>query len=245
MNLNIITWNICALSKYINLYSNPENRIENIVTKIIKFNPDIICLQEVFSTNIQKYLIEYFEDYNCIHSNNWYLKLNGGLFIASKYEIIFSDELIYKNATGEDALSCKGILICNIIVNNEMISIFNTHLNANSIFARSNTCKLIRQKQIEELVNFIKKNKSQYNILCCDANIDMKDDLYILMVSKLKDLSFNTNHPNLITFPSANMQLDYCFCSNNLNYKINIDYDLNLSDHSLINCLITKMPSNQ
>ena len=236
MNLNIISWNICALPKYFNLFGDPKKRIKNIVTKIISYDPDIICLQEVFSSDIKKYLISYFKNYNCIYSNNCYIKLCGGLFIASKYDIIYSNEYIYKNSSGEDSLSCKGILICNILINNQMISIFNTHLNADSIFSRVNTCKLIRQKQIEELVNFIKKNKSQYNILCFDANIDMKDDLYIILLNKLKDLTFNTNHPNLITFPSTDMQLDYCFCSNNLNYKIYTNYDLNLSDHALLYC---------
>ena len=245
MNLNIISWNICALPKYLNLFGDPKNRIRNIVTKIISYDPDIICLQEVFSSDIKKYLISYFKNYNCIFSHSWYIKLCGGLFIASKYDIIYSNEYIYKNSAGEDSLSCKGILICNILINNQMISIFNTHLNADSIFSRVNTCKLIRQKQIEELVNFIKKNKSQYNILCCDANIDIYDEIYQILILNLKELNFDTNHPKLITYPSSEKHYDYCFSSNNLNYKIYTDYDLNLSDHALINCLITKMPSNQ
>ncbi len=238
IKLNIISWNICALTKCLNLFGDPKNRITNIIKKIISYDPDIICLQEVFSLDIQNQLILNLNEYKCINSANWKIKLCGGLFIASKYDIIFFDEYIYKNSAGEDSLSCKGILICNILINNQMISIFNTHLNADAIFSRINTCRLIRQEQIDELFEFIKINKAQYNILCCDTNIDINDDLYKLLQFNLEDIKFDINHPKLITFPSSQKQYDYCFCSNNLNYKINTDYDLNLSDHALLYCTI-------
>ena len=57
MNFKIISYNICALPYYINLYGDPHKRINNIITFLKRVNADVICLQEVFDKKIRKKII--------------------------------------------------------------------------------------------------------------------------------------------------------------------------------------------
>ena len=129
--MNIVTFNIACIPKYINLLNNEKKRLHHIKNLLKKLNPDIILLQEVFSSYSRDILKTFLKknNYNIILSPNTYLYLNGGLLIASKYKIIDSDYYSYKNYFGEDSLSYKGILYAQIIINNKIINIFNTHTN--------------------------------------------------------------------------------------------------------------------
>ena len=68
-------------------------RLNNIIKFIEIHNPDIISLQEVFSQNCRDILYKFFtqKKYNVLMSPYTRFLLNGGLFIASKYEIVASD----------------------------------------------------------------------------------------------------------------------------------------------------------
>ena len=52
--MKIVTWNIACLPRYLNIFSNPMNRIASILNKLSKYDADIICLQEVFDKNIRE-----------------------------------------------------------------------------------------------------------------------------------------------------------------------------------------------
>ena len=53
MKLKILTWNIAALPRLINLFGNPSERINGIIEYLKEVDADIICLQEVFDNKIQ------------------------------------------------------------------------------------------------------------------------------------------------------------------------------------------------
>ena len=117
--ISILNWNVCALPKYFNFFGDPKKRINHILDEILKYDCDIICLQEVFDINIRNYLITNLKNYNCIYSSNKSLiKINGGLFIATKHDILNYYEYNFKKTSGEDYLSNKGVLSCNIQIEN-------------------------------------------------------------------------------------------------------------------------------
>ena len=54
--IKIISFNICAIPWWGNIFGDPINRIDKIIEFLEKKNPDIICLQEVFD---KKYIFYY------------------------------------------------------------------------------------------------------------------------------------------------------------------------------------------
>ena len=51
------------------------------------------------------------------------IKINGGLFIATKHDILNYYEYNFKKTSGEDYLSNKGVLSCNIQIENKIFQI--------------------------------------------------------------------------------------------------------------------------
>ena len=91
--MKVFSWNIACMPNYVNTFGNVESRLDNIIKFIEIHNPDIISLQEVFSQNSRDILYKFFtqKKYNVLMSPYTRLLLNGGLFIASKYEIVAND----------------------------------------------------------------------------------------------------------------------------------------------------------
>ena len=238
--LKIISYNISALPKWLNLNGNPFKRIEQIIDLLIKNDADVICLQEVFDIKIRnriaQELLKY--DFHYKPSNSMFC-LSSGLMILSKYRIISKGFEAYNNYSGEDSFSEKGILFITIEINNTVYTIINTHLNANAIFSLNRRCVRTRDKQMHQLIEFIKNNNRDNIILCGDFNIDLYD--YQNMFNKLNNIyKFNIssinfiNNTKLITFSKSNNQLDYIFYFYNTPKHISFNYELiksDLSDH--------------
>jgi exonuclease III len=240
--LKIISYNISALPKWFNLNGNPLKRIEEIIDLLIKNDADVICLQEVFDIKIKnriaQELLKY--DFHYKPSNSMFC-LSSGLMILSKYRIISKGFEAYNNYSGEDSLTEKGILYITIKINNTVYTILNTHLNANAIFSLYRRCVRTREKQMHQLLEFIKNRDANRDniILCGDFNIDLYD--YQNMFNKLNNIyKFNIssinfiNNTKLITFSKSNKQLDYIFYFYNTPKHISFNYELiksDLSDH--------------
>jgi endonuclease/exonuclease/phosphatase family metal-dependent hydrolase len=228
--LKIISYNICALPYYVNLYGNPHERIHKIIKFIKQQRAHIICLQEAFDINIRKILIKNLDKhyYSYYMNSTSKYKLNNGLMIFTIYPIIYNKYILYNNACGEDRFSEKGTLYCTIKVPTKKsfkkVTILNTHLNADAIFSFKFLCKKVRIKQVNQLRNNIKNIKNDI-ILCGDLNIDIIDDIKIYNnITKYKKHIIKSDR--YITFPSEKKQFDYIFyMSNNLihsnyNYKV-------------------------
>ena len=192
--MKILSWNIACLPEKINHLKNNNNRVKAIIKFIHYKKPDIISLQEVFTTNSRKLLKTYLEknNYYVYLSPNTHFLLNGGLLLASKYEIIDMDNIIFKNTLGEDALTYKGILYIKIKYKENYINIFNTHLNNNKPLYCINTLyinKIIRFQLNEFLEYFYSKIKNNiYNIyiLTGDFNLPFQSKYYKCFINKLK-----------------------------------------------------------
>ena len=252
--IKIMSWNIACLPNYINSFANVEKRLPDIIRFIEIHNPDIISLQEVFSSNCKKVLKDFFEtrNYNVIISPNTKFLLNGGLLIATKYDILSYEYKIYKNYIGEDGLCQKGILNCQIKYNDIYINIFNTHLNNDDplVYSNSNTIPLVKKKQLTEfLIHFnktLQNNKylicEKYNVMSIitgDFNLKFKSKLYNIFMKKLsKNVQLCSNKSEIITDIIEKNQIDYIInCYNKHTTKKQSEYVYNystiykLSDH--------------
>lgn len=223
--MKIISYNIACVP---NIFDYFSKRLINI-TKILKFlNADIIALQEVFTSYARNHCIDKLKNqYNIILSPIHNIFLNGGLLIATKYNIKMYDYYIYKNNYGEDSLANKGILYCQVINKKKIYHIFNTHLNNNKpLFSLSNKKSYnIHKKQIIEFLYYVKYIKNKFDsiptttidvkknttyLLIGDFNLNKTFFLYKQFINTLK-LYFNVyiNDNEIITDNINNIQIDY------------------------------------
>ena len=253
LEIKIISWNIACMPNYINTFGNVESRLGNIIKFIDIHNPDIISLQEVFSQHSRDILYNFFnkKKYNVSMSPYTRLLLNGGLFIASKYEIVAQDYKIYKNYIGEDGLCQKGILYCQLKINDKYINIFNSHLNTDTPFTYSNinNIPLVKKNQLNEFLIYFNKIIQNNKYIICDKrniiyviagdlNLDFKSKLYKGFMKKLgHKLNICSNKEQIITDNIEKKQVDYIInCYNkNISIPLEIIYSysniLKLSDH--------------
>ena len=243
--MKVISWNIACIPDIWNLFGPPEYRLECIVEEINKINPDIICLQEVFSEKSRNYLCKKFGDKYEIRispeEKKWYV-LNGGLFIASKYPIINCNFYIFKDAGKEDRFSEKGFI--HIIVEkskNKRVSILNTHLNASTWFdIFPDNSQKIRIKQIYDILSYIDQIPIEYyNMICGDFNDNYNSKIIkqLFKSLKIKNKYVYKNNKKIVTCEGK--QLDYIIMYGNkrLKFKYEIYSSQILSDHKILKCI--------
>ena len=133
-SLKIVSYNIDGLF----LHYNHNNYVN--ISKYIRYlftdeKIDIICLQEVWEKNIYDLIIKNLNDLNLFHtfpptSKKYCVGEHSGLLIISKYPIILSDFEIYDKLNFTCLMTNKGIQYVTIKVNNDYISLINTHLQS-------------------------------------------------------------------------------------------------------------------
>lgn len=238
--MNVVSFNIACMPKYMNIFGNITNRLEKIQLFLQDLNADIVLLQEVFSNYSRNILYNFFikHNYNVIMSPSTKFYLNGGLLIATKHNIITTDYYNYKHYFGEDILAYKGILYAQISFKNKIIHLFNSHLNNPepifSIITKHYSYKLYK-KQLKEFINyiyFIKKKYTKYQnntnntnnityILGGDFNLKYNSKLYIWFIKKLKKTyTVCINKKKFMTDNKNNEQIDYIINC----YNKNISY---------------------
>lgn len=166
----------------VNKFSDPNQRVNDILSEILSYNPDVICLQEVFDTkfgNKIKRKLET-EGYNVLwmKSKKFFDTISCGLLTATKGKFAGHMFHSYTNEFGEDSSANKGFLYTRIKLNDDnYISVVNTHLQATAIYSTSSVMKILfyklfkvkqnkeeikklsnntKEKQLKELLNFIK-----------------------------------------------------------------------------------------
>ena len=210
--IKILTWNIAGLPfPFNNFQDNPVKRMKSIIKLIDKSNPSIVCLQEVFTKELKKYINENLHKlkYNVIISNNPsnIIHVNGGLLIASKYRILNIDSIKFKNKYGEDYFSDKGVLKIKVNIEGNIIDIYNTHLNADPIIG--NDGNKTRLKQYQEFFEFIDKSVDNI-IICGDFNENNKSINYNKFINELNKIyPYKINKNGLCTFISTSECLDH------------------------------------
>jgi mRNA deadenylase 3'-5' endonuclease subunit Ccr4 len=146
-NLKILTWNILA-SEWIDdetynmvdkkiLYNNKE-RIQKIITYLLKSNADIILLQEVMPYEYNKIKKAFDEKYNIsmLQQINWDTVKNNSGNVS-----LFKKSIFHKNNLEHNALDFGICTKC--IYKKKDCVIFNIHLDDSSINARYKQIKSI------------------------------------------------------------------------------------------------------
>ena len=204
MKLKVLFYNIQFMFPFI-INEASHDRAQKIANFINSMGDiDIIVFCEAFDKNARERLILYLYKNNFKYStpilttNNYFF--NGGVFIISKYPILNYKFYIYKNSIGTDYFTNKGVVYACIKIKNKLVNIFGTHLQAWCSY------NFIRNKQIIELKEFIKKFKFQSDdvvIICGDFNTSLKNipKIFVspVLISKQKYLKMDNLKPEIKT----------------------------------------------
>lgn len=234
--LKIFSWNVKLLP---NPFKCRKNYIKLLKSIIKKENPDVICIQECFSSILgtKTKFIKEFPEYNFVMSQpslSFPKMTCSGLIVLSKYTIDEYRNYTFKICKLPDCVSSKGMLAIRI----GNLWIVNTHLQDSSE-------TLIQHTQLNGIKNFVNKlyntNPNDKFILCGDFNINIKK-LYnykkvknIENYSSIKLLSNN----EIATFEDGRV-LDLVFTNINKNKVfLKISKENKPSDHKYIVVSIT------
>jgi endonuclease/exonuclease/phosphatase family metal-dependent hydrolase len=194
MNLQVATFNINKDD------GDFPNRIKNLSTEIIKYDIDILCLQEDYNN-------EHYSSSDEINDTLKYYKItlqtrkksrkniqsSSNLTILSKYKP-FNNDYIYFNKNIKEQRAC---LFVSFNIENQTILVVNTHL-----------CHLNsknRLEQIEGILDYIKNKKFDLVFFCGDFNSSYNSK-EIKMILK-NDFTYNNEK---ITSSRGEM-IDYIF----------------------------------
>ena len=235
--LSFINFNIHGLSPIINGF-NDSKRVKHIFDKSVKY--DIVFFQENWV--YQEILPDFFDDHSIIigertkfcKKNN--PKRSSGLNIIVKNNIKIKkyNEYLFEQCNGiiahsNDCLASKGFIYLEILLTNDILNLYVTHLDAGN----SKNDIEVRKSQLVSLTNNINNIKNNGPLIICgDFNIDyyaeeniINDFLYKL---DLKVLKWDNN---------ATEMIDYVLYRDGMNNSITfIDYGIfpeliNYSDH--------------
>lgn len=189
MKLKILTWNIAALPRLINLFGNPSDRINGIIKYLKEVDADIICLQEVFDNKILEKIVTQMKSYVISYPKKKGKGfISSGLIVLTKMPILSSQFEIFTDSIGENSYAEKGVLVSQIARGDfsQKIFLLNTHLNANPMFTLSTLSpNVIRKSQLLTLAKLL-KNKSDFYIICGDLNQSEKSDNFKTFVESIQ-----------------------------------------------------------
>lgn len=186
-NINIITYNTQSL---LFRYKN----VNLLHTHLKEF--DIILLQECFADIYltKKTFLKAFDGYNIIAetSPNLFSKklLDSGLVILSKFPILDYTFTPFTTGIYVDALANKGFIHIKINIRSEIYHFINLHIQA-SYSPDIKDAIDVKLKQLNEIRNYIRKNKLTENIIIGgDFNIDIKGKYSTILQNLFEDYNF-------------------------------------------------------
>ncbi|XP_017029827.1 putative neutral sphingomyelinase [Drosophila kikkawai] len=215
LELNILTLNIWGIP-YVSSDRGP--RIDAICKELASGKYDIVSLQEVWtqqdSERLQKGTEAVLPHTHYFHSG----VMGAGLLVLSKYPILgtlfhaWSVNGYFHRIQHADWFGGKGVGLCRILVNGQMVHLYNAHLHAEYDNA-NDEYKTHRVIQAFDTAQFIEatRGNSVLQILAGDLNAQPQDISYkvLLYTSKMLDScasdTFRTNEceHNSYTSPRA------------------------------------------
>jgi endonuclease/exonuclease/phosphatase family metal-dependent hydrolase len=178
-SISCMSWNVCLFDGNLSMLFGGvlpwQSRINQITNKIIELNPDILCLQEVFSSNANLVLVQKLRKY---YAHFYYkmgpnpagfstnsLGIPSGLFIASKYPL--QNERFTGYAPDETpSYRAYGFFSADIFHQKKCIGhLVTTHLQP----GYTEIDKDFRKKQLTAISESLPKNTP--TLLCGDLNI--------------------------------------------------------------------------
>ncbi len=135
--IRIMNWNIRRFTPFNTNIFNPSHNDNKsaIFDEIRKFKPDVLCLQEFFTSdnnramnNIRLMKAEFGFTHHVFSKDNWIQnKLYSGTIIFSKYPILSDSVIRYPKGTYKSA---ENITSADIMLNGDTIRIYNLHLQS-------------------------------------------------------------------------------------------------------------------
>jgi exonuclease III len=182
LNGNVLPWN---------------DRLESIVSAIQEQDTDFVCLQEVFDYRLAQQLMNQMKkqgyvDFYYNIGNSSILKLNSGLFVASKHTIENPDFSYFTTSTGRSHLMTKGVFSfsignCLILTTHLQHSIDDIHPSEDEMTTR--------KSQIATILEKIHRQSSKTPILLVgDLNVCEKEFSQVLAPHFYSDYLVNRPH---------------------------------------------------
>lgn len=244
--LSVLTFNASLLE--INILgakmapvSYVKNRLKYLWDELLKLDSDIIALQEVYSIEPKKHLINKLK---IKYPYYWYNKksslvwLDSGLITFSKYPILETKFKSFdKNTIDEGIFVNKGFLIsCIDIRDLGPIYFYNTHVSAWGLFLMQDSIKAnnIRESQINQIIDHISRLKTDKSILFWDFNCwpEISKKNYELIIKRWFIDTYQYNSNSNITWDSNNtlnigwhyssspsQRIDHIFTNNKMSFK--------------------------
>ncbi|XP_032573621.1 putative neutral sphingomyelinase [Drosophila sechellia] len=203
LELNILTLNIWGIP-YVS--SDRRPRIDAICKELASGKYDIVSLQEVWAQQDSE-LLQKGTEAVLPHSHYFHSGVMGaGLLVLSKYPILgtlfhaWSVNGYFHRIQHADWFGGKGVGLCRILVDGQMVHLYNAHLHAEYDNA-NDEYKTHRVIQAFDTAQFIEatRGNSALQILAGDLNAQPQDISYkvLLYTSKMLDScdsdSFRTN----------------------------------------------------
>ncbi|XP_017468056.1 PREDICTED: putative neutral sphingomyelinase isoform X1 [Rhagoletis zephyria] len=227
-------------------------RIAAIGLELSSGNYDIVSLQEVWSRKDCEDLKKATESV-LPYSHYFYSGVVGsGLLVLSRFPILssffhpWSVNGYFHRIQHADWFGGKGVGLCRILVDKQVVNLYNTHLHA-EYSNKNDDYKTHRVIQAFDTAQFIRATKgdSVLQVLAGDLNAQPHDLTYkvLLYTSKMKDCCISKNiftneyYKNSYTSTAINankshgIHIDHIFARSSDNFKLSIlDYGLPLSE---------------
>ncbi|CAK84271.1 unnamed protein product (macronuclear) [Paramecium tetraurelia] len=210
--IKILTYNTFLRPPVVNNNGDDykNERCELIIKELMNF--DIVCLQEVFGfLNSRKSILKHkaFKlgfTYQAVSPSPSFFSsqmVDGGLVTLSRYPILSHEFKEFPYGILSDNLSNKGVLYTKILVNGQMLHLFNTHLQASYVGKESNVRATVSTR-IDQLYCF---KKFVHSTL--EQQQAQENDLILLVGDYNIDSRYEQGYPNdvLKQFPILQQQL--------------------------------------
>lgn len=185
-NLRILTYNVKFLPRYIRrTHHYPIIRARLLPAHLAQENADIIVFEEAFDLKADRVLkkkLQSIYPYSAGPVNRKPgFKINGGVFILSKYPLKKLGETQYSKCTGDDCWARKGVLLVEVNDGKHIFQLAGTHLDGGGTLD-------LKKSQYREMGAFVKQfaKTGTPQFLAGDYNTDFADkNFYNAMMENL------------------------------------------------------------
>lgn len=159
--------------------SGQMDRAKLIAEKLVVSDYDVLVFQEAFTKKTREVLWDILKEaypYNegPVNAKGSKMKLNGGVWILSKYPMELLGEIKFNKARGADAFSRKGAMLVDVVKNGVHYQIMGTHLQADESASRDKI-RMEQCQQIHDELLVVHAQDSIPQLLCGDFNISKND----------------------------------------------------------------------
>lgn len=247
-DIKVTSYNSMLFDLY-NWRKNAETR-KNILNSLIEINPDILCLQEFYTSEEENDFHNIDTVVQLLKTKNYHVEYtvtqrefdHWGIATFCKYPIVNKGKIVFNTRSNNICI------YTDVLINKDTVRIYNIHLqsihfsksehrfitdlksgndakdeyeNSKSIIKRLKKAFIKRAEQTEKIAEHI-KNCSYKIILCGDFNDTPASHTYNLINQKLKDTFVEKGNGIGVTYAGnfPRFRIDYIFHSKEFKCKL-------------------------